>query len=97
MFDLNVSVVSEFPYIFLKDLPGVPSESLVEFRIDLVRGAAPIAKAPYRLSPPKMQGLSSQIHDLLGKEFIRHSSSPWIALILFVKTKDGSHYMCIDY
>ena len=69
----------------------------MEFRIDLVPGAAPIAKAPYRLTPPEMQELSSQLQELLGKGFIRPSNSPWGAPILFVKKKDGSHRMCIDY
>ena len=63
----------------------------------MIPGAAPIAKAPYRLAPPEMQELSSQLQELLGKGFIRPSSSPWGAVILFVKKKDGSHRMCIDY
>ena len=87
----------ESPDVFPKDFSGVPPERQVEFRIDLVPGAAPIAKAPYRLAPPEMQELSSQLQELLGKGFIRPSSSPWGALILFVKKKDGSHWMCIDY
>ncbi|KAJ9541583.1 hypothetical protein OSB04_028089 [Centaurea solstitialis] len=68
----------------------------VEFRIDLVPGAAPVAKAPYRLAPPEMKELFEQPQELLGKEFIRPSSSPWGAPTLFVK-KDGSQRMCIDY
>ena len=87
----------EFPDVFPEELPGVPPERQVEFRIDLILGAATIAKAPYRLAPPEMQELSSQLQELLGKGFIRPSSSPWGALILFVKKKDGSHRMCIDY
>ena len=59
----------------------------VEFRIDLIPGAAPIAKAPYRLAPPEMQELSSQLQELLGKGFIRPSSSPWGAPILFVEKR----------
>lgn len=69
----------------------------MEFRIDLVPGATPIAKAPYRLAPPEMQELSTQLQELLHKQFIWPSSSPWGAPILFVKKKDGSHRMCIDY
>ena len=68
----------------------------MEFRIDLVPGAAPIAKTPYRLAPPENQELSTQLHELLNKGFIRLSSSPWGPPILFVK-KNGSHWMCIDY
>ncbi|KAJ9539429.1 hypothetical protein OSB04_032162 [Centaurea solstitialis] len=80
-----------------EDLQGVPPERQVEFRIDLVPGAAPVAKTPYRLAPPEMQELSSQLEELLEKGFIRPSSSPWGAPILFVKKKDGSMRMCIDY
>ena len=87
----------DYTYVFPEELPGIPPERQVEFRIDLVPGAAPIAKAPYRLAPPEMQELSTQLQELLDKGFIRPSSSPWGAPILFVKKKDGSHRMCIDY
>ena len=90
-------MVREFADVFPEELPGVPPERQVEFKIDLVPGAAPIAKASYRLAPPEMQELSSQLQELLGKQFIRPSSSPWGAPILFVRKKDGSHRMCIDY
>ncbi|KAJ9563654.1 hypothetical protein OSB04_008814 [Centaurea solstitialis] len=93
----DVPVVSEYPDVFPDDLPGVPPERQVEFRIDLVPGAAPIAKALYRLAPPEMQELSKQLKELLDKGFIRPSTSPWGAPILFVKKKDGSMRMCIDY
>nr|GEY69735.1 retrotransposon protein, putative, Ty3-gypsy subclass [Tanacetum cinerariifolium] len=69
----------------------------VEFRIDLVPGAAPIARAPYHLALSEMKELSKQLKELLNKGFIRLSSSPWGALLLFVKKKDGSFRMCIDY
>ena len=95
-FSGDVPIVREFPDVFPEELPGVPPERQVEFRIDLVPGAAPIAKEPYRLAPPEMQELSSQLQELLGKGFIRPSSSSWGAPILFVKKKDGSHRMCID-
>ena len=93
----EMPVVREFPDVFPEDLPGVPPERQVEFRIDLVPGAAPIARTPYRLAPPEMQELSTQLQELLDQGFIRPSSSPWGAPILFVKKKDGSHRMCIDY
>ena len=83
--------------MFPEELPGIPTERQVEFRIDLIPGVAPIAKAPYRLAPPEMQELSTQLQELLDKGFIRPSSSPWGAPILFVRKKDGSHWMCIDY
>ncbi|KAD7117085.1 hypothetical protein E3N88_04353 [Mikania micrantha] len=69
----------------------------VEFCIDLIPGVGPVAKAPYRLAPSEMQELSSQLQELLDRGFIRPSSSPWGAPILFVKKKDGSFRMCIDY
>ncbi|KAJ9561986.1 hypothetical protein OSB04_007146 [Centaurea solstitialis] len=93
----DVPVVSEFPDVFPEDLPGLPPDRQIEFGIDLVPGAAPIARAPYRLAPPELQELSDQLQELSGKGFIRPSSSPWGAPILFVKKKDGSHQMCIDY
>ncbi|GKF86810.1 hypothetical protein Tco_0254637, partial [Tanacetum coccineum] len=60
-------------------------------------GAAPVARAPYRLAPSKMKELSTQLQELYDKGFIRPSSSPWGAPVLFVKKKDGSFRMCIDY
>jgi hypothetical protein len=93
----DVPIVKEYPDVFPDDLPGIPPQRQVEFRIDLVPGAAPIAKTPYRLAPSEMQELSGQLQELLSKGFIRPSSSPWGAPILFVKKKDGSMRMCIDY
>nr|GEU56913.1 hypothetical protein [Tanacetum cinerariifolium] len=69
----------------------------VEFQIDLIPGVALIARAPYRLAPSKMKELAEQLQELFDKGFIRPSSSPWGALVLFVKKKDGSFRMCIDY
>ncbi|KAD3067059.1 hypothetical protein E3N88_34939 [Mikania micrantha] len=93
----DIPVVKEFPEVFPEDLPGVPPPRQVEFRIDLVPGAAPVAKSPYRLAPAEMQELSSQLQELLEKGFIRPSFSPWGAPVLFVKKKDGTFRMCIDY
>ena len=93
----SVSVVQEFRDVFPEELPGVPPERQMEFRIDLVPGATPIAKVPYRIAPPEIQELSTQLQDLLDRGFIHPSSFPWGALILFMKKKDGSHKMCIDY
>ncbi|GJY93921.1 reverse transcriptase domain-containing protein [Tanacetum coccineum] len=70
---------------------------LVEFHIDLMTGAAPVARAPYRLAPSKMKELTDQLQELFDKGFIRPSSSPWGASVLFVKKKDGSFQMCVDY
>nr|GEW55852.1 putative reverse transcriptase domain-containing protein [Tanacetum cinerariifolium] len=69
----------------------------VEFEIELVLGATPVARAPYRLAPLEMRYLAKQLQELSDKGFIRPSSSPWRALVLFVKKKDGSFRMCIDY
>nr|GEU77610.1 reverse transcriptase domain-containing protein [Tanacetum cinerariifolium] len=82
---------------FTEDLPGIPPTRQVEFQIDLVPGAALVARAPYRLAPSKMKELAEQVQELSDKGFIRPSSSSWGAPILFVKKKDGSFRMCIDY
>ncbi|GJR20173.1 putative reverse transcriptase domain-containing protein [Tanacetum coccineum] len=86
-----------FPIFLAHDLPGLPPTRQVEFQIDLVPGAAPVARAPYRLAPSEMKELSEQLKELSDKGFIRPSSSPWGAPVLFVKKKDGSFRMCIDY
>nr|GFB30949.1 putative reverse transcriptase domain-containing protein [Tanacetum cinerariifolium] len=79
------------------DLSGLPPTRPVEFQIDLVPGAAPVARAPYRLTPSEMKELAEQLKELFDKGFIRPSSSPWGAPFLIVKKKDGSFWMCIDY
>ncbi|GKC31425.1 putative reverse transcriptase domain-containing protein, partial [Tanacetum coccineum] len=147
----DVPVVRDFPEVFPEDLPGLPPTRQVEFHIELIPGAAPVARAPYRLAPAEMkelaeqlkelsdkvissirtQGyidkgcqaflvqimkkdeteaskkriedvpvikeLAEQLKELSDKGFIRPCSSPWGAPILFVKKKDGSLLMCIDY
>ncbi|GKA50756.1 putative reverse transcriptase domain-containing protein [Tanacetum coccineum] len=93
----DVPIVRDFPKVFPEDLPGLPPTRQVEFQIDLVPGAAPVARAPYRLAPSEMKELSEQLKELSDKGFIRPSSSPWGAPVLFVKKKDGSFRMCIDY
>ncbi|GJY14924.1 putative reverse transcriptase domain-containing protein [Tanacetum coccineum] len=93
----DVPIVQDFPEVFPEDLPGIPPTRQVEFQIDLIPGAAPVARAPYRLAPSEMKELSDQLKELSDKGFIRPSSSPWGAPVLFVKKKDGSFRMCIDY
>ncbi|KAJ0519799.1 putative nucleotidyltransferase, Ribonuclease H [Helianthus annuus] len=93
----DVPVVRKFEDVFPEDLPGMPPEHEIEFGIELTPGAKPVAKAPYRLAPSELQELMSQLQDLLEKGFIRPSVSPWGAPVLFVKKKDGSMRMCIDY
>ena len=82
---------------FPEDLPGLPPDREVEFSIDLVPGTAPISKAPYRMALAKLKELKGQLEELLDKGFIRPSASPWGAPVLFVKKKDGSMRLCIDY
>ncbi|GJV37505.1 putative reverse transcriptase domain-containing protein [Tanacetum coccineum] len=93
----DVPTVRDFPEIFPEDLSGLPPTRQVEFQIDLIPGVAPVARAPYRLAPSEMKELSEQLKELSDKGFIRPSSSPWGAPVLFVKKKDGSFRMCIDY
>ncbi|KAK1419444.1 hypothetical protein QVD17_28611 [Tagetes erecta] len=93
----EIPVVCDYPDVFPEDLPGLPPQRQVEFQIELTPGAAPIARAPYRLAPAELQELSKQLQELLDKGFIRPSSSPWGAPVLFVKKKDGTFRMCIDY
>ncbi|GKD88437.1 hypothetical protein Tco_1363944 [Tanacetum coccineum] len=93
----DVPVIHNFPEVFPDDLSGLPPPRQVKFRIELVPGAAPVARAPYRLAPSELKELSDQLKELLEKGFIRPSSSPWGAPVLFVKKKDGSFRMCIDY
>nr|GEV62052.1 putative reverse transcriptase domain-containing protein [Tanacetum cinerariifolium] len=93
----DVPIVRDFLKVFPEDLPSLPSTRQVEFQIDLIHGAAPVARAPYRLAPSEMKALSDQLHELSDKGFIRPSSSHWGAPVLFVKKKDGSFRMCIDY
>ncbi|GKE48959.1 putative reverse transcriptase domain-containing protein [Tanacetum coccineum] len=93
----DVPIVRDFPDVFPEDLSGLLPTRQVEFQIDLVPGAAPVARAPYLLAPSEMKELSEQLKELSDKGFIGHSFSPWGAPVLFVKKKDGSFRMCIDY
>nr|GEU83651.1 hypothetical protein [Tanacetum cinerariifolium] len=92
----DVPVICNFPE-FLDDLPGLPPPRQVEFKIELIPGVAPVACAPYRLAPSELKELSDQLKELSEKGFIRPSSSPWGDPVLFVKKKDESFRMCIDY
>ncbi|GKF77836.1 hypothetical protein Tco_0230306, partial [Tanacetum coccineum] len=88
----DVPIVKNFPEVFHEDLPGLPPTRQVEFHIDLVPGAAPVARAPYRLAPSEMKELADQLqelHELFEKGYKRPSSSPRAAPVLFVKKKDG--------
>nr|GEX95338.1 putative reverse transcriptase domain-containing protein [Tanacetum cinerariifolium] len=85
----DVPVIRDYPEVFPEDFSGLPPARPVEFRIDLIPGAAPVARAPYQLAPSEMKELSEQLQELFEKGFIRPSSSPWGAPVLFVKKKDG--------
>ncbi|XP_060972248.1 uncharacterized protein LOC133038182 [Cannabis sativa] len=93
----NVHIVCEFPEVFPEDLLGLPPDREVEFVIELTPVTNPISKVPYRMAPNELKELKIQIQELLDKGFIRPSYSPWGAPILFIKKKDGSMRMCVDY
>ena len=93
----SIPVVKEFADVFSADLSGLPPEREVEFAIELFPGTTPISKAPYRMALAGMKELKKQLQELLEKGFIRPSVSPWGAPVLFVKKKDGSMRLCIDY
>ncbi|GKD24467.1 putative reverse transcriptase domain-containing protein [Tanacetum coccineum] len=92
----DILVVREFPKVFPEDLPGLPPIGQVEFQIDLIPGAAPVAQAPYRLAPSELQELSNQLQELADRGFIRPSTSPWGAPVLFAKKKDESFRMYLS-
>ncbi|GKF31943.1 putative reverse transcriptase domain-containing protein, partial [Tanacetum coccineum] len=93
----EIVVVRDFPEVFSDDLSGLPPIREIEFRIKLITEAMPAAKSPYRLAPSELEELSRQLKKLQDKGFIRPSSSPWGASVLFIKKKDGSFRMCIHY
>jgi hypothetical protein len=93
----DILVVQEFPDVFPNDLPGMPPERAIEFKIKLQPGTAAIAKAPYKMSPVELVELKIQLQDLLDKGFIHPSSSPWGCLGLFVLKKDKDLRLCVNY
>ncbi|KAJ1692761.1 hypothetical protein LUZ63_009459 [Rhynchospora breviuscula] len=93
----RVPVASDFVDVFPEELPGLPPERDLEFYIEVAPGIAPIARAPYRMAPAELKELKTQLEELLKLGFIRPSTSPWGAPVLFVKKKDGSMRLCVDY
>ncbi|GJW62558.1 putative reverse transcriptase domain-containing protein [Tanacetum coccineum] len=93
----EIVVVRDFPEVFSDDLSGLPPLREIEFRIELIPGAILIAMSSYRLAPSKLEEFSGQLRELQDKGFVRPSSLPWEAPVLFVKKKDSSFRMCIDY
>jgi len=93
----NIPVLNEFKDVFPEEVPGLPARRDIDFSIDLVPGSVPVSKAPYRLNILELQELKAQLQELIDKKYIRPSVSPWGAPVLFVKKKDGTLRLCIDY
>jgi len=93
----EIPIVRDFVDVFPEELPGLPPYREIKFTIDLLPGTRPISKAPYRMASLELRELKEQLQELLDRGFIRPSVSPWGAPILFVKKKDGSMRLCIDY
>jgi hypothetical protein len=93
----DIPIICEYPDIFPDDLLGMPLDRDIEFIIELQPGTAPISKRPYRMPPNELAELKIQLQDLLDKGFIHSSASPWGCPALFVKKKDNSLRLCVDY
>ena len=93
----TIPIVREFPDVFPEELPGIPLEREVDLSIEIVPGIALVSRAPYRMAPTELKELKVQLQELLDNGFVRPSVSPWGAPVLFVKNKDGTLRMCIDY
>jgi hypothetical protein len=93
----NIHIVWEFLDVFPDDLPGMPPERVIEFKIELQPDTAPIAKAPYKMSPVDIKELEIQLQGLLDKGYIRPSTSPWGYSTFFVEKKDKELHLCVDY
>ena len=93
----DIPIVKEFPDVFPDDISGLPPGRAIEFVIELIPGTKPISIPPYRMAPTELKELKAQLEELLNKGFIRPSISPWGAPVLFIKKKDGSLRLCIDY
>jgi len=90
-------MVCDFPNVLRDELPGLPLDRDVEFKIELVPSTTPISRRPYRMPPNELAELKIQLQELLEKGLIRPSSFPWGYPALFVKKKDKSLQMCVDY
>jgi hypothetical protein len=93
----EVPVICEYPVVFPEELPRMPLDRDLEFIIDFIPRTAPIAKRPYRMAANELKELKKQLRELQDKGYIRPSSSPWGSPVVFMKKKDGSLRMCIDY
>jgi hypothetical protein len=92
----DYAVLEEFEDVF-REVPGLPPKRDIDFSINLMPGAAPVSKTPYRMSTPELKELQMQLEELLKKGYIHPSVSPWGAPVLFVKKKDGTLRLCIDF
>jgi hypothetical protein len=90
-------VLHEFRDMFVEEIPKLPPRREIDFSIDLLPGSTPISKSPYQMSLPELTELKIQLQELFDKKYIRPSVSPWGALVLFVKKKDDTLRLCIDY
>ena len=93
----DIPIISDFLDVFSEEFPGFPPYREIEFAIDVVPTATPTSITPYRMALFELKELKLQLQELLEKGFIRPSVSPWGALVLFVKKKDGKLRLCIDY
>jgi hypothetical protein len=93
----RIPVVCDYPDVFPDELQGMPPDRDIEFAIELQPGTAPTSKRPYRMPPAELAELKKQLQELLDKGFIRPSTSPWGCPALFVKKKDESLRLCVDY
>jgi hypothetical protein len=89
-------VLKEFKDVF-KEIPGFPPKRDIDFSINMMPGATPVSKNPYRMSTPKLKELQMKLEELLKKGYIRPSVSPWGALVFFMKKKDGTLRLCIEF
>ena len=93
----DIPIVCDYPEVFLKELPGLPPWREIEFEIDVVSGAALASITSYKMAPVELKESKLQLQELLEKGLIHPSVSPWGALVLFVKKKDGTLRLCVDY
>jgi hypothetical protein len=90
-------MVQEFLDVFSNDLPGMPPERDIKFKIELLPSTAPVAKSPYKMTREELAKLKIHLKDLLDKGFIHQSSSPWGCPVLFMSKKDKDLHLCVDY
>ena len=93
----DIPILREYSDVFLEEISGLPLKQELDFTIELVPGAVPSSKFPYQMNIPKLNELKSQLKELIDKNYIRPTVSPWGAPVIFVKKKDGTLQLCIDY